>query len=70
MNTLDFEKMLAEEARQKKQAGRGVYSRASRTGRKKGFMPHELLHGKEKREYTKSSEVVIYHIDKEGNRID
>lgn len=70
MDFEDIEKLLRAEEFDKKRTGRGVYGRASRTGRGKGYMPYELLRGKELEDYMGASEVTTYYIDKEGKRIE
>lgn len=66
----EIERLLWEEQRDQKRTGSGVFHRATRTGHKKGYMPSELLKGKELEEYMGNSEVITYHIDKDGRRID
>lgn len=63
-------KIFYQEAQDKKRTGRGIYNRASRTGKGKGYMPVDLLSGKAKEEYMGNSEVITYYVDKEGNRVD
>lgn len=63
-------KIFYQESLDKKRTGRGIYNRASRTGKGNGYMPHELLTGKAKEEYMGNSEVIRYFIDKDGKRIE
>jgi hypothetical protein len=67
----DIERLLRADSIEKKKAASGVYHRAPRRGRKKGYFPHELLTGKEKRDYMKAGEVKTYKIilDKEGYEV-
>ena len=66
----EIERLLREEQREQKAAARGASHRASRSGRKRGRMPYETLKGKALEEYMGNSDVIIYHIDKDGRRID
>ena len=63
-------KIFYQEAQDKKRTGRGIYNRASRTGKGKGYMPVDLLSGKAKEEYMGNSEVTRYFINDKGERID
>ncbi len=59
-------KIFHQEVYEKKRTGRGVYGRASRSKGFKGSVkfPADLLKKKEKKDYTKPSEVKIFNMNK------
>jgi len=65
-----IEGILKQEGFEQKRTGSGARHMASKHGRGKGYMPSDLLKGDALKKYQGNSEVEIYHIDKEGRRID
>lgn len=59
-----IESMLVRDCIEKKKAGRGVYSRASRSRGFRGgvLFPSDLLSAKEKREYKKATKAEVYNM--------
>lgn len=57
------ERAFHEEVREKKRAANGIFSRTGKRGYVgKMYLPHELLRGKEKREYKKSGRCVSWNM--------
>lgn len=65
----NIEWMLNQENAEKKKTGRSYFNTANVHAKRKDHLPHEMLKGKERKEYMQGSEVKTYNIAPQPNGV-